>query len=254
MRAFVALWDELTRERYGVTDPAQRRFRYGVQVNSLGLTEAQPENNVQRIVLEMLAVTLSQGRAGAGGAAAGVERGARAAPAVGPAVVAADAAGARLRVRPARVRGPVRRLGGGRGEGGRAGRGRTGRDATGCRRMGGAVAAVESGYMKSALVASHSAAAPRIESGERGRGRRQPVHQHRAEPADGRPGHRRSRRVDPDVEAGAVAARWRAGGPSATRTRPARRAARGAGAAARRRAGRDANLMPATLRVRPRRA
>ena len=60
MRAFVQLWDELTRERYGVTDARQRRFRYGVQVNSLGLTEAQPENNVQRIVLEMLAVTLSK--------------------------------------------------------------------------------------------------------------------------------------------------------------------------------------------------
>src|SRR5215475_9784141 len=60
MRAFVELWDELTRERYGVTDAKQRRFRYGVQVNSLGLTEAQPENNVQRIVLEMLGVTLSR--------------------------------------------------------------------------------------------------------------------------------------------------------------------------------------------------
>ena len=60
MRAFVELWDELTRERYGVTDAKARRFRYGVQVNSLGLTEAQPENNVQRIVLEMLAVTLSK--------------------------------------------------------------------------------------------------------------------------------------------------------------------------------------------------
>ncbi|TXH44697.1 MAG: protein meaA [Actinobacteria bacterium] len=60
MRAFVQLWDEITAERYGVTDPKQRRFRYGVQVNSLGLTEAQPENNVQRIVLEMLAVTLSK--------------------------------------------------------------------------------------------------------------------------------------------------------------------------------------------------
>ena len=54
MRAFVRLWDEITRERYGVADAKQRRFRYGVQVNSLGLTEAQPENNVQRIVLEML--------------------------------------------------------------------------------------------------------------------------------------------------------------------------------------------------------
>jgi ethylmalonyl-CoA mutase len=60
MRAFAALWDEVTRERYGVENPKQRRFRYGVQVNSLGLTEAQPENNVQRIVLEMLAVTLSR--------------------------------------------------------------------------------------------------------------------------------------------------------------------------------------------------
>jgi (2R)-ethylmalonyl-CoA mutase len=60
MRAFVEIWDQLTRERYGVTDAKQRRFRYGVQVNSLGLTEAQPENNVQRIVLEMLAVTLSK--------------------------------------------------------------------------------------------------------------------------------------------------------------------------------------------------
>jgi (2R)-ethylmalonyl-CoA mutase len=60
MRAFTRLWDELLQERYGVTDPKQRRFRYGVQVNSLGLTEAQPENNVQRIVLEMLGVTLSK--------------------------------------------------------------------------------------------------------------------------------------------------------------------------------------------------
>jgi (2R)-ethylmalonyl-CoA mutase len=61
MRAFTQLWDELTRERYGVDDARLRRLRYGVQVNSLGLTEAQPENNVQRIVLEMLAVTLSKG-------------------------------------------------------------------------------------------------------------------------------------------------------------------------------------------------
>jgi (2R)-ethylmalonyl-CoA mutase len=60
MRAFVELWDRIGKERYGVTDPKARRFRYGVQVNSLGLTEAQPENNVQRIVLEMLGVTLSR--------------------------------------------------------------------------------------------------------------------------------------------------------------------------------------------------
>ena len=60
LRAFGAMWDKLTRERYGVEEEKQRRFRYGVQVNSLGLTESQPENNVQRIVLEMLAVTLSK--------------------------------------------------------------------------------------------------------------------------------------------------------------------------------------------------
>jgi ethylmalonyl-CoA mutase len=60
MRAFTELWDRITLERYGVSDPKARRFRYGVQVNSLGLTEAQPENNVQRIVLEALGVTLSK--------------------------------------------------------------------------------------------------------------------------------------------------------------------------------------------------
>src|SRR4249920_1194561 len=60
MRGFVELWDEITSERYGITDPKQRLFRYGVQVNSLGLTEPQPENNVTRILLEMLAVTLSK--------------------------------------------------------------------------------------------------------------------------------------------------------------------------------------------------
>src|SRR5262249_33530204 len=67
MRAFTELWDEITRERYGVRDAKQRLFRYGVQVNSLGLTEQQPENNVSRILLEMLAGTLSKGaRAPAG--------------------------------------------------------------------------------------------------------------------------------------------------------------------------------------------
>ena len=60
MRAFVDLWDEICEKRYGVTDPKMRRFRYGVQVNSLGLTEQQPENNVYRILIEMLAVTLSK--------------------------------------------------------------------------------------------------------------------------------------------------------------------------------------------------
>jgi ethylmalonyl-CoA mutase len=60
MRAFTELWDEILKERYGVDDARQRRFRYGVQVNSLGLTEQQPENNVYRILIEMLAVTLSK--------------------------------------------------------------------------------------------------------------------------------------------------------------------------------------------------
>ena len=60
MRAFAELWDEITAEQYGVNDPKQRLFRYGVQVNSLGLTEQQPENNVTRILIEMLAVTLSK--------------------------------------------------------------------------------------------------------------------------------------------------------------------------------------------------
>jgi ethylmalonyl-CoA mutase len=61
MRAFVELWDEITRDRFGVQNPAKRRFRYGVQVNSLGLTEQQPENNAYRILIEMLSVVLSRG-------------------------------------------------------------------------------------------------------------------------------------------------------------------------------------------------
>ena len=60
MRAFVAMWDEITMERYKVKDPKNRRFRYGMQVNSLGLTEQQPENNVYRILIEMLGVVLSK--------------------------------------------------------------------------------------------------------------------------------------------------------------------------------------------------
>ena len=87
MRAFVDLWDEIAEARYGVTDPALRRFRYGVQVNSLGLTEQQPENNVYRILLSMLAVTLSK-KARARAVHPGLERGAWPAAAVGPAMVA----------------------------------------------------------------------------------------------------------------------------------------------------------------------
>src|SRR6478609_4727558 len=165
MRAFVRLWDEITRERYDVQDEKMRRFRYGVQVNSLGLTEAQPENNVQRIVLEMLGVTLSKDARAravqlpAWNEALGLPRpwdqqwslrlqqvlafesdllehedlfeGSK----VVETKVAEIVQGARAEM--ARVA-----------------------------ELGGAVAAVESGYMKSALVASHAARRGRIESGD----------------------------------------------------------------------------------------
>jgi (2R)-ethylmalonyl-CoA mutase len=165
MRAFVRIWDELTRDRYGISDARQRRFRYGVQVNSLGLTEAQPENNVQRIVLEMLAVTLSKDARAravqlpAWNEALGLPRpwdqqwslrmqqvlafesdlleygDIFAGSAVVQAKVDELVAGATAEID--RVQ-----------------------------RMGGAVAAVESGYMKAGLVASHALRRQRIEAGE----------------------------------------------------------------------------------------
>ena len=165
MRAFVRLWDEITSERYGVTDARLRRFRYGVQVNSLGLTEAQPENNVQRIVLEMLGVTLSKGARAravqlpAWNEALGLPRpwdqqwSLRLQQVLafesdllehddlfeGSTVVEAEVerlvAGARLEMDRVQA-------------------------------MGGAVAAVESGYLKQALVSSHAARRGRVESGE----------------------------------------------------------------------------------------
>ncbi|MCU1656702.1 MAG: methylmalonyl-CoA mutase, large subunit [Pseudonocardiales bacterium] len=165
LRAFGQLWDEITLERYGVQDAKQRRFRYGVQVNSLGLTEAQPENNVYRILLEMLAVTSSRGARAravqlpAWNEALGLPRpwdqqwslrmqqvlayesdlleyddlfdGSK----VVEAKVASIKEGARAEI--------DRVLG-----------------------MGGAVAAVESGYLKSALVSSLALRRRRIESGE----------------------------------------------------------------------------------------
>ncbi len=165
MRAFVELWEEITRDRYGVTDEKMRRFRYGVQVNSLGLTEAQPENNVQRIVLEMLGVTLSKDARAravqlpAWNEALGLPRpwdqqwslrlqqvlafesdlleyddifdGSH----VIEAKVAELVAGAREEIDRVQA-------------------------------LGGAVAAVESGYMKQALVSSHAARRGRIEAGE----------------------------------------------------------------------------------------
>jgi len=165
MRAFVQLWDELTLERYGVTDPVQRRFRYGVQVNSLGLTEAQPENNIQRIVLEMLAVTLSKDARAravqlpAWNEALGLPR-----PwdqqwslrmqqvlAFESDLLEYDDLFAGSNVVEAKVN---ELLVGARAEIDRV------------QEMGGAVAAVESGYMKSALVASHSLRRQRIEAGQ----------------------------------------------------------------------------------------
>jgi len=165
MRAFVQLWDELTLERYGVKDPTQRRFRYGVQVNSLGLTEAQPENNIQRIVLEMLAVTLSKDARAravqlpAWNEALGLPR-----PwdqqwslrlqqvlAFESDLLEYDDLFTGSRVVEAKV---AELLVGARAEIDRV------------QEMGGAVAAVESGYMKSQMVASLSLRRQRIEAGE----------------------------------------------------------------------------------------
>ena len=165
MRAMARIWDQVALERYGVTDDRQRRFRYGVQVNSLGLTEAQPENNVARIVLEMLGVTLSKDARAravqlpAWNEALGLPRpwdqqwslrmqqvlafesdlleydDLFAGSVVVDRLVDDMAAGAQSEL--------DRVLG-----------------------MGGAVAAVESGYMKSELVASHARRRGRIETGE----------------------------------------------------------------------------------------
>ncbi len=164
MRAFVELWDRITRERYGVQDPKMRRFRYGVQVNSLGLTEAQPENNVQRIVLEMLGVTLSKNARAravqlpAWNEALGLPR-----PwdqqwslrlqqvlAFESDLLEYDDIFDGSTVIEAKVRELV--------EGATA-------EIDRVQAMGGAIAAVESGYMKQALVSAHADRRARIESG-----------------------------------------------------------------------------------------
>ena len=165
MRAFGRLWDKVTQQRYGIADPGRRRFRYGVQVNSLGLTEAQPENNIQRIVLEMLAVTLS--------------RDARARAVQLPAwnealglprpwdqqwslriqqVLAYESDlleyGDLFNGSPVVEAKTAELLAGAEAEIARV------------LEMGGAIPAVESGYLKTQLVASHAARRARIESGE----------------------------------------------------------------------------------------
>ena len=131
LRAMGRLWEQIGRERYGVEDPKYLRMRYGVQVNSLGLTEAQPENNIIRIVLEALAVTMGRDARARALQLPGLERSAGAAAAVGPAVVAADPADPGPRDRPARLPRHLRGLGGDGRPGGRAGRGRVGRDGGG---------------------------------------------------------------------------------------------------------------------------
>lgn len=244
MRAFVQLWDEVTRDRYGVQDPKQRRFRYGVQVNSLGLTEAQPENNVQRIVLEMLAVTLSKDARAravqlpAWNEALGLPRpwdqqwslrmqqvlafesdlleydDLFAGSAVVETKVADLAAGARAEM--ARIE-----------------------------EMGGAVAAVESGYMKSALVASHALRRQRIESGQD-----VVVGVNRFETTEPNPLtadlDAAIQSVDPEVEARAAEAvgRWREARDGA---QGGRQRVEAALARLREEAGTSANLMTATL-------
>ena len=96
VRAFTELWDELTRDRYGVKDEKHRRFRYGVQVNSLGLTEPQPENNVYRILIETLAVVLSKKARARAVQLPAWNEALGLAPPLGPAMVAAPAANSRL--------------------------------------------------------------------------------------------------------------------------------------------------------------
>ncbi|MCK7514096.1 MAG: methylmalonyl-CoA mutase family protein [Desulfobacterales bacterium] len=92
VRVFSRMWDRICRERYGVQDPGLRRFRYGVQVNSLGLTDRQPENNIARILYEFLGRRAEQVGPRALRAASRLERGPRASPPVGPAVEPADSA------------------------------------------------------------------------------------------------------------------------------------------------------------------
>jgi (2R)-ethylmalonyl-CoA mutase len=244
MRAFVQLWDELTLERYGVKDPTQRRFRYGVQVNSLGLTEAQPENNIQRIVLEMLAVTLSKDARAravqlpAWNEALGLPR-----PwdqqwslrlqqvlAFESDLLEYDDLFTGSRVVEAKV---AELLVGARAEIDRV------------QEMGGAVAAVESGYMKSQMVASLSLRRQRIEAGED-----IVVGVNKFETTEPNPLtadlDAAIQTVDHDVEAKAAAAvvAWRTVRDS---TDPGRAAARSALARLVRDAKSGANLMPASL-------
>ncbi|MBA3489743.1 MAG: cobalamin B12-binding domain-containing protein [Longispora sp.] len=165
MRAFTALWDGITRDRYGITHPLARRLRYGVQVNSLGLTEAQPENNVARIVLELLGVTLSK------------DARARAVqlPAWNEALGLPRPWDQQWSLRIQQILAYESDLleYGDLFAGSRVVEDKTAEIVAGARAeldqilaMGGVVAAVESGYLKSALVASHAERRHRVEAGE----------------------------------------------------------------------------------------
>ncbi len=175
LRAMTAMWDRIGLDRYGVDDPKARRFRYGVQVNSLGLTEAQPENNVQRIVLEMLGVSLSKRARARSVQLPAWNEALRAADTVGPAVVAAHAAGAGVRDRPAGVRRPVRRVARGRGEDRRAGGGRPGR-ARRCAGDGRGIRGGRDAQVAVGRVDGRAHAADRV--GRPDRGGRQRLHRH----------------------------------------------------------------------------
>jgi len=165
MRAFTELWDEILESRYGVSDPKMRRFRYGMQVNSLGLTEQQPENNVYRILLEMLAVTLSKDARAravqlpAWNEALGLPRpwdqqwSLRAQQVLafetdlleyGDLFTGSPVVEARVKDLKSEAKDELGKL----------------------EKMGGVIAAIESGYMKEALVASNTARLAAIQSGE----------------------------------------------------------------------------------------
>jgi (2R)-ethylmalonyl-CoA mutase len=239
LRALARLWDEITAERYGVRDPKQRRLRYGVQVNSLGLTEAQPENNVQRIVLEMLAVTLSRDARAraiqlpAWNEALGLPRPWDQQWALRMQQVLAyetdlleyedlfagsTVVEAKVESLMAQARAEIDRVAG----------------------LGGAVAAVESGYMKGQLVSALSERRRRMESGEL-----VVVGVNRFESTEPSPlqveGAAAVELLDPAVEAGAVEAigSWRAARDAAA-VESALQELRDA-------AKTDANLMPASI-------
>ena len=165
MRAFAELWDEITAERYGVNDPKQRLFRYGVQVNSLGPDRAAAGEQRHPHPARDAGGDAVEERARARRAAAGLERGARPAAAVGPAMVAAHAADPRLRDRPARIRRHLRRLAGDRRQGRELKR-EAKEELAHIEALGGAVAAVEQGYMKQQLVESNTRRVEAIERGE----------------------------------------------------------------------------------------